>query len=132
MRRKKATPFPPEMSKALEKFNHWRKTRKSRKPIPEELWQVAVNLSGTFSVNQIAKTLRLNHSELKRRITGTVTNPSNSNTFIELDLSSSFCQTSECVVEMTDRAGTHMKMYFKGDASIDLLELGKTFLDRLQ
>ena len=118
------------MQKAQEKFKHWRKTRKSRKPIPEELWQVAVNLSKKHSVNQISKGLSLGHTELKNRINTSSVNSKAVSSFIEVDIPASVFQTSECVVELTDGKGAHMKMYFKGEAGIDLLELGKTFIGK--
>jgi hypothetical protein len=46
--------------------------------------------------------------------------------FIELD----FEQTkspSHCVIEMEKSNGAKLKMYFTGERSLDLLELGKTF-----
>lgn len=50
-----------------ESFNIWRKTREKQGPIPEQLWQDAVHLLQTHSQNQVAKALRINPTELKKR-----------------------------------------------------------------
>lgn len=130
MPKRKPIPTSPEMIKAQEAFKHWRKTRKSRKPIPEELWQLAMSLSKTHSVNQISKGLILSHTDLKNRIKLESNHPEEVSPFVEIDVPSSVFQTSECVVELADGQGARMKMYFKGETGIDLLELGKTFLGK--
>ncbi len=118
-----------DIIEAKKQFSHWRKTRKSRKPIPKDLWQTAINLSRIHSVNKISKELCINHTALKKRVHDSQIV---SSSFIEIDIPSppSQISVSECVVEMVDVDGTQMKMYFKGEAGIDLLELGKTFWDK--
>ncbi len=130
MQKRKQVSPSIEMMQAQEKFKYWRKTRKSRKPIPEELWQVAVNLSKNHSVNQISKGLILGHTELKNRIRAFSATSKTVSSFVEIGVPTSLFQNSECVVEMIDGNGAQMKMYFKGGACIDLLELGKTFLGK--
>ena len=59
----------PSSSQSLlevqQQFEQWRKTRKSRKPIPEHLWQAAAGLAKQYSINHVARLLRLNHTTLK-------------------------------------------------------------------
>lgn len=50
-------------------FKNWRKTREKRCPIPEELWNAAVRLTQDYSVSHVARTLRLNYTRLKQRVT---------------------------------------------------------------
>ncbi len=129
MSKSKHSVLSPDIAEAKNQFKHWRKTRKSRKPIPEDLWQSAINLSKIYSVNKISKELSLNHTALKKRFHDSQII---SSSFIEIDMPSppSQISVSECVVEMVDVNGSQMKMYFKGEAGIDLLELGKSFWEK--
>lgn len=49
-------------------FEHWRSTRKKKERIPTNLWEAAVDLSTSCTTFRIAKTLRLDFKELRRRI----------------------------------------------------------------
>ena len=120
----------PSLEEIREQFETWRKTRKKRTPIPDVLWEAAVSLSPRYSLCQISKALRLNYNDLKFRIetlhssleSSPVTDPA----FMELGLKAPLIP-AECMVEMEDRNGSKMRMYFKGDTGLDLLELGKVF-----
>jgi len=50
-----------------DRFETWRRTREKQGPIPEQLWQDAVHLLQTHSQSQVAKALRVNATELKKR-----------------------------------------------------------------
>ncbi len=71
-------------------FSMWRETRRSRKPIPKELWEAAAALCDDYTINQISKALRLNHTVLKKHIQsikgGCLSETVSQPTFIELDL----------------------------------------------
>ncbi len=116
-----------------EQFEHWRRSRENRSAITDELWQAAISLSPKYSFCQISKALRLNYTDLKhlieaRRSTfeqSAVPEPA----FVELGLSGPI-HPAECIVEMEDQKGAKMRMYFKGEAGLDLLELGKAFWDK--
>ncbi len=119
------------LSEVKEQFKLWRKTRKSPRPMPRELWDAAAKLSETYSINQISKALCLNHTSLKERVCKMkaketsiqeVHHPS----FVELNFEQSPL-VSECIVEMEDSFGAKMRMCFKGKTDFDLLELGKAF-----
>jgi hypothetical protein len=55
----------PTLEEVRVQFETWRKTRNSRQPIPDQLWQAAFKLSKNYSVYKIAKTLRLDYTKLK-------------------------------------------------------------------
>jgi hypothetical protein len=120
----------PTLEQIREQFETWRQGRKKRSAIPDKLWQSAVNLCQDHCISKVSSTLRLNHAVLKHRVgayginhpASRITDPS----FIELDLSPSK-SASECIVEMWDPKGSTMRMYVKGEAGLDLLELGKAF-----
>lgn len=50
----------PTLEDVRTQFETWRKTRKSRKPIPERLWQAAVKLSKSYLPSMICQALHLN------------------------------------------------------------------------
>jgi hypothetical protein len=115
------------------RFEHWRQTREKRCPIPEKLWQAAELLYPEYSIYNISKALRLNYTDLKKRIeqkqTASIPSAINPAEFIELKINPAI-HPPECLVEMEDTFGAKMRMHFKGDAGLDLLELSRIFLSR--
>ena len=144
------TALPSPLESIRYQFEQWRKSRKNRRErIPENLWSAAVRLRDQYSVNQISRTLRLNYTDLMKRIPTslqsclsktarsqgthrekrkayTKRNRLSPAAFIEVDWQKGF-PSSECIIEMEDTYGSKMRMSFKGHANLDLLELGKTF-----
>jgi len=124
----------PTLEQVREQFEVWRQSREKRSAIPDTLWQTAVNLCQDHTISKVSSTLRLNHTVLKQRVQACglsqsvpcITAPG----FIELDMDPTKW-TSECIVEMVDQKGATMRMYFKGQAGLDLLELGKAFWNKL-
>lgn len=114
------------------KFETWRASRTSRRQkIPDELWNAAKDLTQNHSINQIAKALRLNYTDLKKRICPKVEPPSVKSlphSFIEFDINPPLTQP-ECIIEMEDRNGAKMKMAFRGQTNLPLIELSNTFWD---
>ena len=121
------------LDQVCQRFEHWRQTREKRCPIPEKLWQAAESLYPEYSIYNISKALRLNYTDLKQRLEAkqpAFVPPSiNSAEFIEVKVNSAI-RPAECLVEMEDPIGAKMRMHFKGDAGLDLLELGRIFLSR--
>jgi hypothetical protein len=119
----------PTISEVKEQFKTWRKTRKSPRPIPEELWAAAVSLTADHSISQISKELVLDYSALKKRVsikkkdTAAKMSPPG---FIELNLEPP-AAVSECIVEMQDSLGAKMCMHLRGKTDFGLLELAKAF-----
>jgi hypothetical protein len=126
----KNQPIPGQsLSEVKEQFKTWRKTRKSLRPIPAQLWAAAVNLTAKHSISQIAKELALDYSTLKKRAAiekKDVTASANPPDFIEVNLEPP-AAVSECIVEMQDIAGAKMRMHFRGETDFDLLQLAKAF-----
>lgn len=120
-----------ELESVQHQFENWRKNRKSSKGrIPDELWAKATTLTKTHSVNVVAKTLRLSHADLTKRIAhvkkrpAAVTKPDPS--FIELEYKTP-SMPPECIIELEDPSGAKMKMCFRGETGLDFLALGKAF-----
>ena len=49
-------------------FEAWRATRIGKSRIPAHLWQEAIDLHPLYTVTEITKTLRLGHSDFKKKI----------------------------------------------------------------
>ncbi len=114
-------------------FEIWRSNKKSRREaIPEQLWKSAKKLTKNHTINEISKCLKLNFSDLKKRIIGEnyqSVSGKKPPSFIELPSEKLFTQ-SECIIEMEDKSGSRMKMCFRGETNFDLLELGKSFWNK--
>jgi hypothetical protein len=126
--------LPPPLESVRDQFEKWREgKRKPRESIPEHLWEAASKLRSKYPLSRISKALRLNHTDLKNRISGQKAKPctkkQSSPLFVELDRVESFT-ASECIVEMEDDFGSKMRMRFKGKAELDLLELCRAFWKR--
>ena len=120
----------PLLEQVQEQFVHWRRSRAKRGAIPDALWQAAIMLFPDYGLHRISKALRLNYTDLKHRVNvhRSTCEQSDVSTagFIELGLSDPM-RPGQCIIEMADQKGATMRMYFKGDAGVDLLELGKAF-----
>ena len=118
------------LEQVQEQFEHWRRSREKRGAIPDALWQAAIMLFPDYGLHRISKALRLNYTDLKHRVNAprSTSEPSDVSTagFIELGLSDPM-RPAECIIEMADQKGASMRMYFKGEAGLDLLALGKAF-----
>jgi len=89
----------PTLEEVHELFASWRNQKGRRDPIPPALWESAIHLVEQYSVNAIAKRLKLNYNELKIRAEGypiTPVHKKRSPAFIEL----ATIHTVECTIEM--------------------------------
>ena len=50
------------------RMEHWRRTRKSKRPIPPELWTAAAAVAREHGVFAVSRELRLNYNTLKARV----------------------------------------------------------------
>ena len=119
----------PNLSEVKEQFKNWRRTRKSPRPIPEQLWQAAVSLTAKHSISQISRELVIDYTALKNRVPIKKKSrgaKKSSPGFIEVNLEPP-AAVSECIVEMQDNLGAKMRMHIRGKTEFDLLELTKAF-----
>ena len=62
------SPAEAQLAELLEHFDHWRQHRTQRgEPIPDWLWEQAISLTRLLPLARVAKRLRLNRQELKKR-----------------------------------------------------------------
>ena len=80
-----------KLTEVREAFDYWRKTRIKRQPIPDKLWQMAIDLLNDYPISHIKRELRLNLTQLRKRqralkkVESLENNPMEESSFIELN-----------------------------------------------
>ena len=121
----------PTLEEVRDRFETWRKHRRSRGPIPEALWEAAVELCGDHRIFQVSSALRLSYTDLKNRVqkarARNVAMRDRGFGFVELELGTSITP-SEWMVEMEAPNGGKMKLVFKGGQKhFDPIDLARAF-----
>ena len=117
-----------QVEKARKKFVAWRRSRKARSQIPEQLWASAVVAAREVGVNQACKALRLDYYALKKRVVASAEVPSReaSRSFVEFDSGVPPLFT-EWAVEMDNGSGARMRVAARSVAGPDVVALSRTF-----
>ena len=124
--------IPAPLKSVRQRFDNWRRTRKVRSPIPDELWDSAVKMAGMHGLHRTAKTLRVNYYTLKKRVEQEAAGDSRAleddpvTTFVELTPPAP-AASCECTLELEDSGGVKMRVYLKGVDTIDLTALTRSF-----
>jgi hypothetical protein len=116
--------IPPEVERVRRGFERWRRTRKKRSPIPERLWQAAVQVAESYGVNKTARTLGLDYYELKKRLKSGAGVPGvekgGMGSFVEL-VGVVPAVGGECVVEVESASGTKLRVHLRGRPEVGWL-----------
>ena len=131
MIRQKRGDLPQGLEKTRQRFEQWRRTRKTRSRIPDRLWIVAAKMAGRHGINRTARVLRVNYYALKKRVEKEASSASETNrdvtpTFFELATPAT-ASTCECVLELEDVAGGKMRVQLKSVGVPDLAALTRSF-----
>ena len=131
MIRQKRGDLPQGLEKTRQRFEQWRRTRKTRSRIPDRLWIAAAKLAGRHGINRTARVLRVNYYALKKRVEKEVSSPSPVNgdakpAFVEL-ATPAISGTCECILELEDVAGGKMRVQLKSVEAPDLAALTRSF-----
>ena len=120
MNRKSASPIPEPIVQLQQRLDEFRSTRPRRTKLPETLWQSAVELAREHGLYSVAHPLRLDYTQLKKRLGGveTVSRKAVAPAFVEL-LASHTATMSECVIEIESSIGGKMRIQWKGSAAPD-------------
>lgn len=112
------------------RFDHWRRTRRKREAIPEELWSAAAALTETYSLCRVARQMRLNPDSLKRKINQQEPSPRkdivNASSFIEIPLIPTG-HTASCQVDILRPDGSRMQIRLPREGT-ELSALVRAFL----
>ncbi len=117
-----------QVEKARKKFVAWRRSRKARSQIPEQLWASAVVAAREVGVNQACKALRLDYYALKKRVVTLSDVPSQeaSRSFVEFESGVPPLFT-EWAVEMENGRGGRMRVAARSVSGPDVVSLSRTF-----
>jgi hypothetical protein len=112
------------VEKVHARFEDWRRNRKGRAAIPDELWLAAIEVARRDGVNRTAAALHLDGGKLKRRMVaadsavGEVKRPA----FVEL--LSTHSSQPECIIELEGR-NRKLRIHWNGATAADLAALSR-------
>ena len=125
---RKAQPLPADVAKARTVFDGWRKGRKTRSRVPDELWDTAVPLARKHGLNRVSRALGVKYDSLKRRMTVDSTREApTAATFVEVSRSK---VAEEYVIELEERRGAKMTIRLSSSSAIDIVGLASAFFRR--
>jgi hypothetical protein len=123
--KKISSPIPEPIAQLLRRLDELRSTRPHRTKLPEAVWQAAVELAREHGLYSVAHPLRLDYTQLKKRLLdGVVAPPKKSSTsaFVEL-IASPPAAVSECTIEFESAIGSKMRIQWKSSAAPDWTSL---------
>ncbi len=112
---------------------HWRATRTKRSPMPEPLWDAAVELAQAEGIYPIARALAVNYQTLKCRVA--MASNGNSRTpagFVELTPmpANGSVSRGELVLELSSGDGATLTIRLPSEHEFDIERLAEAFLRR--
>jgi len=117
----KDTPLPEQLQQLRQRLEEWRNAHIRRSRLPEELWAAAVELARQHGLFRTAHTLRLDYTNLKKRVqTAPGMRAVPPAAFMELVAPSPVA--SECTVEVESARGK-LRVAIKGMAAPDVMSL---------
>jgi len=135
-RKQRTAELPADVRRVQALIERWRKTRKKRTAMPEQMWQGAVSLARVHGVYWTARALRLSYESLKRRVGAAAGNGQGGQKdhpgFVQLDPAPlmGFAQSAGSVVEMSDADGAKLMIRLTDGGELDLAGLAEAFWRR--
>ena len=130
MRARTSPALAAKFAEVRRAFEHWRRGRPPRSPIPEPLWALAVARAREAGIHATARRLRLNYYALKHRVeaAGPLGTPGTraAPAFVELvPAGRRLPGVAECVIELADARGATMRISLTGPERPDLAALSR-------
>ena len=107
-------------------LTRWRKTHHAPTPLPEEVWTRAAKLGAQLGVNNVARSLRLNPTHLKRKMEACVAPEPAVADFIEL-LPPVSTTIAECAMEVESPHGSRLRIVMRDVSTSCLAGLLREF-----
>ena len=133
MRKMRKQQSAPTIVQLCERIEHWRKTRTTRKPMPEDLWQEAVTAAGQHGVYAVCREVRLNYNALKARVGGAQTaaaRPESEFVELKLPMAGGAVQVQGLEVELVRASGDKMVLRMAAAEHTDVMALARAFWSR--
>jgi hypothetical protein len=122
----KDAPVPDPLEQLSRQFEEWRNAHAPRSRLPEGLWAAAVELARQRGLFRTAHTLRLDYTNLKKRVQTTpglrATSPA---AFVELVAPAPV--TGECTIEAESARGK-LRVAIKGMSSPEVMSLIRSWM----
>jgi hypothetical protein len=127
----------PSLEEVCTRFKTWRRAKKPCSSIPKCLWAAAVEVCKEQPIYRVSQALRLNYTELKRRVAQTKSvsdrQQGPKRNFVELSLPGMDARAVLYSIEIESVRGSKLKMSFAGKCrDLDPLELAKVFWSAVQ
>ena len=111
------------LESVTKQFEQWRATRSKKGKIPDSLWTLVAPLRGLYSDNEIASTLRINHTQLKNAVPVLSSRYQKQPSFLECPVPVSMSGGENCHVEFSGKNGSTVKISGLTSAQIQPLVL---------
>ncbi len=120
------------LAEARRRFERWRKVRGGGGRIPHELWMAAAKAAATHGAEAVAADLGVNLAQLRRwmRVSDGGQPEAAPATFVELPAlpglaANAGTAASECTLEFEEPSGRRLRIWLRGPATTQALELGR-------
>jgi len=121
---KSASSILEPIAQLQRQLDQFRSTQPHRTKLPEALWQSAIELAREHGLYAVAHPLRLDYTQLKKRLSGVVavSRKAAVPAFVEL-IATPPAAVSECVIEFESSMGSKMRIQWKGSSTPDWASL---------
>jgi len=111
------------LQEAERAFRDWRRTKRpgDPRPIPRELWELAVGVASSYGPTKTAQRLRLNYRELKLRCEAQA---GSADGFVEV-APRELSLAGEAVVEVEDARGRRVRLVLRGLSAAEVTAAAK-------
>jgi hypothetical protein len=118
------------MTELRRRLDAWRSSHRAPTPIPDELWDKAVDLAGDHGLYRTARDLHLDYGALKKRAEARACNPAAASgpQFLELLVPTAAAPTiAECALEVESASGAKMRIAMKNIPPAGLASILREF-----
>ena len=128
--------LPADIRRIQARIEHWRKTRKKRTAMPEQLWAAAISLARVHGIHRTARALRLSYDSLKRRVIAAPGNGQGGGKdhpgFVDIGPAQlmGLSQPTGPVVELSDAEGAKLMIRLTDGSELDMGGLAEAFWSR--
>lgn len=110
MAKSTVVPASVPLSEVRRRIENWRRTRRCRTAMPEELWLAAAAVAHVTGLNATARALRLDYYSLKQRLERSASQPGKAPAFVEVRVETPLPPSSvEYLVELERPDGGLMR-----------------------